>query len=124
MQGIENPNFILSNNTVNLIYSDTDFVSSYLGSYTNYEPNLNQQSSEGGTLVIKTADEKLCSSNYQVINTFASTSTHTNFIAFGDPSSTPLEEHQYHGCLVNEDVMLQQTFDFSSNASEASSYGD
>lgn len=80
VQGIEDPNFIFNNNTVNPIYNNTDFVSSYLRSY-NYKPNLNQQSLEGETLVIKTADEKLCSSNYQVISTTASTSTCTNIIA-------------------------------------------
>ncbi|KAK1383145.1 hypothetical protein POM88_020880 [Heracleum sosnowskyi] len=121
MQEIEDPNFILPNNLVNPVYNDTDFVSSYLESYTNYEPSLNQQSLEGETVVMKTAYEKLCSSN-QVINTNASTSTYTNFIAFGHPSSTPLEEHQYDGGLVHEEAMPQQTFNFSSNASEASLY--
>lgn len=122
MQGIvEDPNFSLPTNIVDPIYNDTDFVSSYLESYTNYEPSLNQQSLEGETLVIKTTFEKLCSSN-QVTNTKASTSTYTNFIAFGHPSSTPLEEHQYDGGLVQKEAMPQQIFDFSSNVSEASLY--
>lgn len=119
---MEDPNFILpDNNILNPTYIDGDFVSSYLGSYTNNEPSFDQQCLQGETLVVKTAYENLCSSN-QVINTNASTSTYTNFIAFGCPGSTPLEVHQYDGGLVHEEAMPQQIFEFSSNTSDASLY--
>ncbi|KAL1824186.1 hypothetical protein ACET3Z_010964 [Daucus carota] len=123
MQGIEDPNFFLTSNVVNPIYNDTDFVSPYLESYSNYETSLNQQSVEGEVLEINKADDKLCRPN-QVINTNISTSsTDTNLISFRYPSSTPLEEHHHQyddGFVHKAEVPPQQLFDFSGNESEAS----